>query len=160
MPSEPAAAPAARRRRSAAKPKVPEVKLGHVAGNGVAAGMYALIERGAAKRPKIAKGLRGSVEIRFKEDFAPMRVEFGTNEVLVEDVRQPAEKGERRARPELIISGSLPDVVQLASAPLFGGLPKPTDARGRAALRGITGGRVKIEGSPLLARRMLKLLEI
>jgi hypothetical protein len=126
--------------------------------------MYALVERGAAKRPKIAKALRGSVEIRFKENFAPMRVDFGPDFVLVEDVEPPpkngVKNGARQPRPELIITGSLPDVVQLASAPLFGGLPKPTDARGRAALRGLTGGRVKIEGSPLLARRMLKLLEI
>ena len=34
--------------------------------------MYGLIERGTAKRPRIAKGMRGTVELRFKEDFAPV----------------------------------------------------------------------------------------
>ena len=53
-----------------------------------------------------------------------------------------------------MIRGSLPDIVQLTAAPLFGGLPKPTNARGRAALSRMAGGRVKIEGSPLLARRL------
>jgi hypothetical protein len=174
MPSKDAAATAAsgsgsRRRPGtrktgaaapARRPAGLEVKLGHVAENGIAAGMYALIERGVAKRPKIAKGLRGSVEIRFKEAFAPMRVEFGASEVVVGDLEPAGENGDRAPRADLIITGSLPQVVQLASAPLFGGLPKPTDARGRAGLRAVAGRRVKIEGSPLLARRVLKLLEI
>ena len=53
-----------------------------------------------------------------------------------------------------MIRGSLPDVVQLTAAPLFGGVPNPTYARGRGALARMAGGRVKIEGSPLLARRL------
>ena len=48
-----------------------------------------------------------------------------------------------------MIRGSLPDVVQLTAAP-DGRAPWPASAR----------GKVKIEGSPLLARRLLKLLEI
>ena len=116
--------------------------------------MFGLIERGAAKRPRVAKGLRGVVEIRFAEDFAAVRVEFKPDEIVVSDGVG------RRSTPDLVIQGSLPDVVQLASAPLFGGVPRPTNARGRAALARVAGGRVKIEGSPLLARRLLKLLEI
>ncbi len=129
------------------------MKLGAQLPNGISASMYGLVERGLARRPKIAKVIRGTVEIRFKEDFAPVRVRFGAKEVLVEDAA-------RSAKADLVIQGSLPDVVQLASAPLFGGVPNPADARGRAALARMAGGRVKIEGSPLLARRLLKLLEI
>jgi hypothetical protein len=140
---------------SARKTEVP-VKLGHVAANGIAPSLYGLIERGAARRPRIARGLSGTVEIRFKEDFAPVRVAFDGRSVLVED-RDGETKG---SRPDLVIQGSLPDIVQLAAAPLVGGLPKPTDRRGRAALVRVANRRVKIEGSPLLARRLLRLLEI
>lgn len=136
------------------KAAAPQVQLGVLAPNGISASMFALVERGVVRRPRIAKGLAGTVEIRFKEDFAPLRVVFGKNEVLVEDAV------EERGNPDLVIQGSLPDVVQLASAPLFGGVPRPTHARGRAALAHVAGGRVKVEGSPLLARRLLKLLEI
>ena len=100
--------------------------------------------------------MRGSVELRFKEKFAPVRIEFGDDGILVEDAAEDDDRG----RPDLVIQGSLPDIVQLAAAPLVGGVPKVTDRRGRAALARVAGRRVKIEGSPLLARRLLKLLEI
>jgi hypothetical protein len=132
----------------------PQVKLGHQAPNGVAAGLLALVERGAARRPRIARELRGRVEIRFDEDYAPVRLLFEDPEVLVEDGNG------RRWSPDLVIEGSLPDVIQLATAPLVGGLPKPTDKRGRAALANVAARRVRIEGSPLMARRVMKLLEV
>jgi hypothetical protein len=71
----------------------------------------------------------------------------------------PDADGEKLAT-DLRISGSLPDVIHLASAPLFGGVPKPTHARGRAAISRFAKRSVKIEGSPMLARRLLRLLEI
>jgi hypothetical protein len=168
MPPKPTVAP--KRKRAAPKkaarakavpqsPRLPVVKLGRLAANGIAASIYVLIERGAAKRPKVVKNLRGTMELRFKEDYAPVRVLFSPAEILVEDGFPPAE-GETPVKPDLLISGSLPEVVQLASAPLVGGLPKPTDTRGRAALANVAAGKVKIEGSPLLARRVLKLFEI
>jgi hypothetical protein len=132
----------------------PGVKLGHQAPNGIAAGLLALVERGAARRPRIARELRGKVEIRFDEDYAPVRLAFGEVEVIVEDGNG------RRWSSDLVIQGSLPDVIQLATAPLVGGLPKPTDKRGRAALATVAARRVRIEGSPLLARRVMKLLEV
>jgi hypothetical protein len=132
----------------------PRVKLGHQAPNGIAAGLLALVERGAGRRPRIARELRGRVEIRFTEDYAPVRMHFEDDHVLVEDGNG------RRWSADLVIEGSLPDVIQLATAPLVGGLPKPTDRRGRAALANVAARRVRIEGSPLLARRMMKLLEV
>jgi hypothetical protein len=131
----------------------PRVKLGHQAPNGIAAGLVALVERGAAKRPRVARDLRGRVEIRFAEDYAPVRVDFADDQVLVEDGNG------RRWRSDLVIEGSLPDVIQLATAPLVGGLPKPTNRRGRAALASVAARRVRIDGSPRLARRVMKLLE-
>lgn len=132
----------------------PEVKLGHLAPNGIAAGLLGLVERGASRRPRMARELRGRVEIRFAEDYAPVRLHFAEKHVLVEDA------GGRRWRPDLVIEGALPDVVQLATAPLVGGVPKPTAKRGRAALASVAARRVRIEGSPLLARRVMKLLEV
>jgi hypothetical protein len=130
------------------------VKLGHKAPNGIAAGLLALVERGASKRPRIAREMRGRVEIRFAEDYAPVRLDFQHDHVLVEDGNG------KRWNSDLLIEGSLPDVVQLATAPLVGGLPKPTDRRGRAALATVAARRVRIEGSPMLARRVMKLLEV
>jgi hypothetical protein len=130
------------------------VKLGHQAPNGIAAGLLALVERGAAKRPRVAREMRGRVEIRFAEDYAPVRLDFQDDHVLVEDGNG------KRWRSDLLIEGSLPDVVQLATAPLVGGVPKPTNRRGRAALATVAARRVRIEGSPLLARRVMKLLEV
>ncbi len=132
----------------------PRVRLGHQARNGIAAGLLGLVERGAAKRPRVARELRGRVEIRFAEDYAPVRVQFDDDHVLVEDGNG------RRWNSDLVIAGSLPDVVQLATAPLVGGVPRPTDKRGRAALASVAARRVRIEGSPALARRLMKLLEV
>jgi hypothetical protein len=130
------------------------VKLGHQAPNGIAAGLLALVERGASKRPRVAREMRGRVEIRFAEDYAPVRLHFQDDHVLVED------GNDKRWKSDLLIEGSLPDVVQLATAPLVGGLPKPTNRRGRAALATVAARRVRIEGSPMLARRVMKLLEV
>ena len=130
------------------------IKLGHQAPNGIAAGLLALVERGAAKRPRVARETQGRVEIRFAEDYAPVRLDFQNDHVLVEDGNG------KRWKSDLLIEGSLPDVVQLATAPLVGGLPKPTTRRGRAALAAVAARRVRIEGSPILARRVIKLLEV
>jgi len=131
------------------------VRLGYVAPNGIAASMKGLVELGTSKRPQLARDLRGNVELRFREAFAPVRINFASDGILVEDAQKT-----NGWEPELVISGSLPDIVKLASAPLLGGVPKVTDARGRAALASMVGGKVKIDGSPVLARRLLKLLEI
>lgn len=133
----------------------PKVKLGRTAPNGISPSLYGLVEHGAQRRPGIARALRGKVEIRFAEKFAPVRMEFTPGGVLVEDG-----DGSRGWKPDLVIRGSLPDIVQLAAAPLVGGVPKPTNARGRAAIARMASRKVRIEGSPLLARRLLKLLEI
>jgi hypothetical protein len=135
-------------------PEPHRVKLGHQAPNGIAAGLLGLVERGAAKRPRVARETRGRVEIRFAEDYAPVRLEFEDDHVLVEDGNG------RRWKSDLVIEGSLPDVVQLATAPLAGGVPKPTTRRGRAALARLAARRVRIEGSPMLARRVMQLLQV
>ena len=83
-----------------------------------------------------------------------MRMEFADDHVLVQDTQQD----EKRERPDLVIQGSLPDIVQLASRPLVGGVPKPTHSRGRARRPRPAGGSESRQ--PAAGRRLLKLLEI
>jgi hypothetical protein len=133
----------------------PRVRLGHLAPNGIAPSVLALIERGAQRRPAQAHGIEGKIEIRFEEPYAPVRLTFGSQEILVEDASEDG-----GFVPDLVIRGSLPEVVQLAAAPQLGGLPKLTDKRGRRALVGVARGRVRFEGSQRLGRRLLRLLQI
>jgi hypothetical protein len=134
----------------------PRVRLGRVADNGISPSMFGLVEHGARKRPALARDLRGLVEIRFTERFAPVRLTFADDEILVED---GVDNG-GEPQPDLVISGSLPDIVQSASAPLAAGIPKLTDPRGRAALRRVANRRVRMRGSTRLAQRLLRLLEL
>ena len=85
-----------------------------------------------------------------------MRVTFGANGIKVED----ADGESTRWKPDLVVRGSLPDIVHLAAVPLMGGVPRPTSARGRAALGKVTSGKVKLEGSARLGRRLLQLLQV
>ncbi len=150
--------PAAKRtKKPAKKPAEPRIRLGNQESNGIGGSLYGLVERGIGRQPRLAKSTRGIVLLRFKEDFAPVRISFEDEGITIDDVESA---NARKPRPDLTVSGSLPDIVHLATAPLIGGIPRPTAARGRAALARFAGGRVKIEGSPLLARRLLKLLEI
>ena len=50
---------------------MPSMKLGKQAPNGISASMYGLIDRGLAKRPRVARVIRGTVEFRFDEDLPP-----------------------------------------------------------------------------------------
>ena len=134
----------------------PDVELGRLETDGIAPSLFAMAERGAALRPATARELRGIVEIRFTQRFAPVRLTFEGKRIVVDDVPP----GRSPEQPDLVIRGSLPDVVQLVSVPLIGGVPRPTGPRGRAAFASVTRGRVKIEGSRKLARGLLKLLEI
>src|SRR3954466_6001787 len=100
--------------RKPARKQEQRVKLGTADPNRIAPSLYVLIERGAGRRPKIVKSMRGTVHLRFKEKFTPVRMDFGPDEVVVED----ASEDQEHDRPDLVIQGSLPDIVQLAAAPL------------------------------------------
>jgi hypothetical protein len=114
--------------------------------------MFGLLERGVARRPEVAARTRGKVVLRFTEPFAPLRVTFAPRTITVED-------GDAR-KPDLVIEGSLPDVVHFATAPLVRGIPNPARVRGRAALAHVARRRVRVEGDPALARRLLRLLAL
>jgi hypothetical protein len=124
--------------------------------DGVAPSILGLIERGIAREPEVAAGMRGRIVFRFRDDFSPLRVSFRPRSVLVED-------GDMR-KPDLVISGRLPDIVHMATVPVLGGrlsgVPDPRQARGRAALGRLASGRVHIEGDTALARRVMRLLAV
>lgn len=134
----------------------PRVRLGRMVEDGVAPSILGLVERGIAREPELAAQMRGRVVFRFREDFSPSRVSFRPQTVVVED-------GDLR-KPDLVISGRLPDIVHFATVPMLGGrlhgVPDPRVAKGRAALGRLASGRVHIEGDRALARRMLRLLAV
>ena len=124
--------------------------------DGVAPSIFGLLERGIERDPALAGRMRGRMVFRFAEGFSPLRISFRPRSVLVED-------GDLR-RPDLVISGRLPDIVHFATVPTLRGrlhgFPNPTDARGRAALARLASGRVRIDGDGTLARRLLQLLAV
>jgi hypothetical protein len=132
------------------------VRLGRLVENGVAPSIYGLLERGIERRPTVVAQMRGRVVFRFAEGFAPLRIGFKARTVVVED-------GDMR-NPDVVISGSLPDIVHFLTVPMLrgrlGGVPDPRGRRGRAALGRVARGRVRIEGERALARRLLQLLAI
>ena len=132
--------------------QAPSVRLGATAHDGIAASIYALVERGISRRPQLCREIRGEVELRFEEDVAPVRMVFSVDAVTVED--GPA------AEPDLVISGRLPHVVALTTAPLVGGVPNPIARRGRVALGQVAAGRVKVSGNRALGRKLLRLLAL
>lgn len=124
--------------------------------DGIAPSILGLIERGIAREPELAAELRGRVVFRFRDDFSPLRVTFRPRTVVIED-------GDLR-KPDLVISGRLPDIVHMATVPMLGGrlhgVPDPRQASGRAALGRLASGRVHIEGDTALARRVMRLLAV
>ncbi len=130
----------------------PRVRLGAIADGSLAPVILAIVERGIAHRPALAAQLRAEVELSTGHEFPPVRIVFGEGLVVVED--GPA------ARPDLRVTGSLPDLISLMVAPLVGGLPSPVRARGRAALGMVVFRRVRIEGKLGLMRRMLALIRV
>jgi hypothetical protein len=136
--------------------RVHAVRLGRMVEDGVAPSIFGLIERGIAREPELAARMRGRVVFRFAEDFSPLRITFKARSVVVED-------GDSR-RPDLVIEGSLPDIVHFATVPTLRGrlhgVPDPRQPRGRKALTRLADGRVRIEGNRVLGRRLLRLLAV
>ena len=137
----------------AVAPRTPEVRLGQTVANGIAPSMFALLDRGVHRRPELAGQLQGKVVIRFRDEIAPVRISFGRRVIRVED-------GDLR-NPDLVVTGSLPHVVQLTVTPMVRfGIPDFRDSRGRAALLRVASGRVRLGGDLGMARRMLEMMSV
>ena len=129
---------------------MPPVRLGSLQDGGIAPAVHALVEQGVTRRPELAEGMDGEVELRWQEGWPPVRIWFGGRAIVVSDGKPPT--------PDLVVCAKLPDLVAVTAAPLVGGVPKPTDPRGRAALRALANGTVRLEGSRGLGRKLLTLL--
>ena len=130
----------------------PKVRLGRTGGGSISAAVFAFIERGAMLRPQHARALRGSVLLRFSEDYQAVEIDLRGEEILVADAREAD-----RAH-DLVVEGAFHDFAALIAAPLTGGLPRPTTAIGRAALARLADGRIELEGPLRLARGLLRLI--
>lgn len=132
------------------------VELGKVGNRSIAATVHGLVDRGAHLRPALAAEMAGTVRITFAEAYAPVLVEFGNDgdgHILVAD----DSSGDR---VDLEVQAALTDFVLCLSAPLAGGVPKPTTRIGRAALARLADGRVDFSGSIVLARRLMRLMSV
>jgi len=123
-----------------------------LAAGGVAPAIMAIVDRGVRRRPELSSGLRAEIELDMGTRYPRVRIVFGDEAVLVEDA--PGE------RPDLRVSGQLPDLVSLMVAPLVGGLPNPINARGRTALGMVALRRVRVEGRFGLLRRFLGVIQV
>jgi hypothetical protein len=133
-------------------PTPPRLRLGSTRRDGIGASIFALLDRGVMRRPHVAAEIRAEVELRFVEDYAPVRMLFAQDLVLVEDGAAQ--------EPDIVVTGRLPDIVALTHAPLLAGWPNPALRRGRAALARVADGRVRIQGPFGLARKLLRLFEV
>jgi hypothetical protein len=129
-----------------------EVRLGRTSRDGVAPSMFVWVERGVERRPQVAREIRGRVTFRFAEEISPLSVNFQGAAIDVFD----GDLG----RPDLAVSGRLPDIVHLATAPTLLGIPNPASRHGLAAILGIYRGRVALDGDRTMARRLIQLLAL
>lgn len=136
----------------------PRVELREVGDRSVAATVYGLIDRGVGLRPDVARDTEGTVRITFAEGYAPVLIRFGGEVIEVGD--DVGGLGAKRPWIDLDVQAALPDLVLCVSAPLTGGVPKPTSKAGRAALARMADGRVDFSGRLGLGRRLLQLMSV
>ncbi len=132
--------------------EAPRVKLGRLEQGGVAPAIMAIVDRGVKERPALSNGLQAEIELDMGSPYPPVRIVFAGRLVLVEDGAAD--------RPDLRVSGQLPDLVSLMVAPLVGGVPNPINARGRAALGMVAFRRIRVEGKLALLRRFLGVIQV
>ncbi|MEA2169990.1 MAG: hypothetical protein QOF76_3290 [Solirubrobacteraceae bacterium] len=127
--------------------------LGSTGDRSVAATVYGLVDRGVALRPEMARRMHGTIRIVFAEAYAPVLLACTGETITVSDDASGT-------IVDLEVQSGLTDLVLLISAPLAGGVPKPTTRTGRAALARWVDGRVDFSGSLALARKLLALLSV
>jgi hypothetical protein len=134
--------------------QVPPVRVGELHGESIAAAIAPIVERGVQRRPELASVLEASVLLTFPEGYTPVRIDFRGHEIVVSDTTADD------MAHDLAIEGRLPDVIALITAPLAGGLPRPTTSGGRAAIARLADGRVDFTGSLRTARSVIRLLAL
>jgi hypothetical protein len=133
-----------------------KVRLGRLVEDGVAPAIWALLELGVERRPEVLAEMQGRVVFRFTEEFSPLRITFKARTVVIED-------GDLR-KPDLVIEGAMPDIVNMLTVPTLGGrlggVPNPMKPRGREALSRIASGRVGMDGDTAFGLKLLQLLAV
>jgi hypothetical protein len=132
-----------------------DVILGTLADDSVAPAIFGLVRGGADLRPELAAQIRGSIALRFHEDYPGVRIDFRGDEIEVGDELDADDRA-----VDLVVRGRMGDINALIAAPLAGGLPRPTSARGRKALARLADGRVDFDGPLLLGRKLIMLLTL
>jgi hypothetical protein len=131
------------------------VLLGHLADDSIAPAIFGLVRGGAATRPDLAESIRGSILLRFEEDYPAVRIDFRGDEIEVSDELHDEDRA-----VDLLVSGRMGDINALIAAPLSAGLPRPTSSRGRQALARLADGRVDFDGPLRLGRKLIMLLTL
>ena len=133
----------------------PAVWLGRTAPDSIAVSIFVVVRDGARRHPEAAARMRGSVRIRFVDDYPSVRIDFRGDEIEVADDRD-----DDAATCDLELSGRLGDIAALIAAPLAAGLPNPATRAGRRAIIRLADGRVQIDGPLGLAHDLLGLLAV
>jgi len=126
---------------------------------GIAELIGRLLEENLAAHPDRVALLRPAVvEIRATDAGVAARVELAPGRVLVRGAGDAP--GERR---DVEIAASSADLLEVAAAPLLGGLPDPRRREGRAVLGAIATRRIRISGLVTrlgIVRRFARLLSV
>jgi hypothetical protein len=123
--------------------------------SGLAEMLAGLLEANLLRRPERA-GLLATSRIVIEALDAGVTVT-----VLLLPGRIEISDGIRTERVDLRIGASGPDLLMLSAAPLRLGLPDPLSADGRAVLRRIAAGRVRLSGAvrhPVVLSRFARIL--
>jgi hypothetical protein len=133
----------------------PAVWLGRTAADSIAVSIFVVVRDGARRHPEAAARMRGSVRIRFLDDYPPVRIDFRGDAIVVAD-----DLHDEAATCDLELSGRLSDIAALIAAPLAAGLPNPATRAGRRAITRLADGRIQIDGPLGLAHELLRLLAV
>jgi hypothetical protein len=133
----------------------PAVWLGRTAADSIAVSIFVVVRDGARRHPEAAARMRGSVRIRFVDDYPSVRIDFRGDAIVVAD-----DLHDEAATCDLELSGRLSDIAALIAAPLAAGLPNPATRAGRRAITRLADGRVQIDGPLGLAHELLRLLAV
>ncbi len=128
-----------------------EVRLGP-ARDGLAPSLFVWVERGVERRPR--RGGDAARRRRVPLRRGPFAASPGFGEGLIEVSDGDVDS------PDLAVSGRLPDIVHLATAPNVLGIPNPARIDGLGAILRLSRGKVTIDGDRRLALRLIRLLAL